>query len=154
MTMLVATCDIPGEDVRAGKTRISADHALARSHASAFAPAPPLPPFGEQSEIRTTHPTTGRVVAERDPTARPVTAREARIIRTRVQQIAQEDRQSYEPPADREGRVFWEQTERLLDAQRGPEQRTPALYEIDHVLSAEEQAALERIDSDWGWDRS
>jgi hypothetical protein len=155
MTMLIATRDIPTEDVTAGKTRIAPDHPLASSHASAFAPAAPLPPFGKQSEIRTTHPTTGRVVAERDPTRQ---SHERNVIATRMREIEREDRlressaNTHERPETRRERRFWAETQRLLDAQREPEERTPALYDIDYLLSAEEQAELDAIDADWGKD--
>jgi hypothetical protein len=155
MTMLVATTNIASEGVTAGKTRIAVDHRLARSHPNCFAPAAPLPPFDGRSEIRTTNPANGHVVAEWDHER---AARERAVISNRMAEIEREDRlressaNTYERPETRRERTFWVHTERMLAAQREPEERTPAIYEIEHLLSAEERAELDAIDADWGKD--
>jgi hypothetical protein len=150
MTMLIATCDIPAEDVTAGRTRIAPDHPLARSHPRAFKPATTGPPDG----VRT------RDLAEMQERVRQ--SYERRVIANRMAEIEAEDREResrekyrrYESASDRERRLFWEQTERVLAQHRPAEEPSSDLYRIDFLLSEEEQAQLEQMDRDWGGERA
>jgi hypothetical protein len=143
--MLIATRDLPREDIRAGVSRIAPDHPLAKLYPGSFVSAKDGPPAG----VRTRDLAE---MAERQE-------HERRVISNRMAEIEREDRQresreKYERPETRRERIFWEQSERLLAEQREAEERTPAIYDIDFLLSAEQEAALERIDRDWGWDRN
>jgi hypothetical protein len=145
-TMLQAIVDIPGEDIRRGVSRVSPDHRLARSHPSAFTPTEAGPPPG----VRT------RDLAEMGAQlSRGLARHERDIIRNRMREIEREDaergRQShrYESAEDRQRREFWRGTDRLLASLRESEQPEPDLYRVDHLLSAEEEAELERIDQLW-----
>jgi hypothetical protein len=152
-TMLVALADIPAEDVHRGRTRISPDHPLAKSHPRAFAPSKAGPPPG----VRTRDLAAMGAQLSRGLERERAREREREIIANRMAQIEAEDREResreniYESREDRAKRQFWAETERLL---RRPEPRPDPLFEIGYLLSEEERAELEQIERDWGGDRA
>ncbi len=151
-TMLQAIVDIPGEDIRRGVSRVSPDHPLARSHPQAFVPSKAYPLPGVRTrDLREAGALLSRQMDEERA------RHERRVISARMREIERQDREResrekyrrYESAEDRQRRVFWEETGRVLDSQREPEQRTPAVYEIGGVLAEEQRAELERIDQLW-----
>lgn len=163
--MLEATRSIPGQDVTAGRTRVSSDHWLASAYPGHFKEATDGPP----DMIRRLGPRPACTAHVRDPgerrgsgspqrSSRPPLAEEDRVRRRTLQEFDAEDR--VESESGRRARLFWGSTESFLRAnfETAAERETRAREEredqeqaeVEAVIAGQAQTELDAIDEAWG----
>jgi hypothetical protein len=160
--MLEATRDIPSEDVRRERTRVAADHPLAKRYPDAFVESRSGPP--SKADVRyspncRTHVREGR--SERASTRRRMPLHEELAVRAAVVARIERDRDrgygvhDHGPSAED---LFWADTQHLLE---DPARREQRLREEREDREAQETAdriaelspivqKLREIDEAWG----
>lgn len=160
--MLEATRDMPSYDVVRGRTRVSADHPLARRYPDAFKEATD----GPGDEVRTSGPRPGCDCRLREGSSKRSSTRSRRARLPLAEEVAVRDRtlaefdtpDRVESTSGRRSRQFWEATAAALDrldpegaqrrAREDTEDREQA--EVEGVLAAHAQTELDAIDAAWG----
>lgn len=122
MSTLIATHDIPGEDVRAGRTRVVADHELVRRHPSAWK----RDAYTDTAyRGRGLPPVNGRPdePIRSEPRYDPLT--EIAIRERTIAEMDERDRRDAARRQDGHEREFWAATERFLERLADPDEHRP-----------------------------
>ncbi len=162
--MLEAVTNIPGEDVRARRTRVSSDHRLAREYPDCFRQAEDGPP-----DVIRRGPYPGQTAHLREPGSKRGSTRpqsrprlplavEDRVRRETLALIGREAR--VESESSRRARIFWGSTESFLranfetpaerEARAREDREAEEQAEIEALIAEQAQAELDTIDQAWG----